>query len=186
MLTPFTGIFSSRKALPRERAARIEAKAGASQMLTIHLMSESLTIEHLQAAMGRVLELDRHTSVTGHRFARIDFDFSKVRDLENPWSAHFAMLLLFAKQVDPRVTVSGLTGRLASFALLLRNSPEVRKLVGTSSTRRDPPSRAVRFSIGGEPERVDRYASAETHWHVLVSERRAEPQRLLIQSEEER
>ncbi len=175
MLTPFTGIFSSRNALPQERAARIEAMAGASQMLTIRLMSESLTIEHLQAAMGRVLELNPHTSVTGHPFARIDFDFSKVRDLENPWSAHFAMLLLFARQMDPRVTVSGLTGRLASFALLLRNSPEVRELVGTNPTQLYPPSRTMRFSIGGESESVDRYASVETHWHVLVSDRRAEP-----------
>ncbi len=180
MLTPFTGIFSSRKALPQERAARIEAMAGASQMLTIRLMSESLTIEHLQAAMCHVLELNPG------RFARIEFDFSKVRDLENPWSAHFAMLLLFARQMDPRVTVNGLTGRLASFALLLRNSPEVRELVGTSPTRRDPPSRTVRFSIGGESKSVDRYASTETHWHVIVSDRRAGPERLLIHSEEER
>ncbi len=160
MVTPFTRSLNSGKALPRKRAARIEAMAGASEMLTIRLMSESLTIQHLQAAMSRVLEL------SSRRFARIDFDFSKVRDLENPWSAHFAMLLLFARQTDPRVTVSGLTGRLASFALLLRNSPEIRKLVGTSPTQRHPPSRTVRLSIGGKSESVDGYASAETTWRA--------------------
>ena len=175
MLTPFTRLLSSRKALPQERATRNEAMAGASRMLTVHLISESLTIEHLQAAMCRVLELNPHISVTGHRFARIDFNFSKVCDLESPWSTHFAMLLLFARQMDPRVTVSGLTGRLASFALLLRNSPEIRELVGTSPIQCCPPSGPVPFSIGGEPKRVDRHASAETHWHVLVSDRRAEP-----------
>ncbi len=106
-----------------ERMRCWELVAEAEDTLIIRPLSPRLSAEQLRKMLDDVQSADPSV------FRRVRIDLSHVIEFPGQWGVHFALLIRFASEVPGRVHVTGVHGRLAAMAWLLRRSPEVRWLL---------------------------------------------------------
>lgn len=102
---------------------RFEFVIKAPGILVIRPKVSTLDRAELQQVCKRILESDVL------RLSGILFDFSMVTELSGSWSIHFGLLIRLAREIAPRVSVTGLRGQPASAAWLYRHSPDMQGLL---------------------------------------------------------
>lgn len=102
---------------------RFEFVIQAPATLVIRPKVSTLDRAGLQQVCEQILETE------GLRLSRIQFDFSMVAELSGSWSIHFGLLIRLAREIAPRVSVTGLRGQPASAAWLYRHSPDMQGLL---------------------------------------------------------
>jgi len=105
--------------------------ADARGTLIVRPMAPHLHSQHFQTLVVCLGQADLRA------FRIVQFDFSRVQELVGPWGVHFATLIKLAREVQSRVTVSGLSGQPAALAWLFRVSPEVRSLLSARPSTSD-------------------------------------------------
>ena len=102
---------------------RFEFVIQAPATLVIRPKVSTLDRAELQQVCKWILESDVL------RLSGILFDFSMVTELSGSWSIHFGLLIRLAREIAPRVSVTGLRGQPASAAWVYRHSPDMRVLL---------------------------------------------------------
>lgn len=90
----------------------------------VAVLKQGLDCETLAAIVK-----DVQARALSDRTASVEFDFSRVEQLQGPWGVHFAMLIDLGQRSGLKVSLRGLRRQPLQLVRLFRHTPEVRGLL---------------------------------------------------------